>query len=489
MLQVPNTCPTTAQPVPKDYLYTLDGHFLDTSGRTVLLRGVNLSGSSKAPIGQSSHIRDKFWSSAQAGRLSFLGRPLNLDDGSADVHLSRLRGWGFNLLRFPITWEALEHEGPGQYDYEFMDYTIRVLYKCKEYGFKVFIDPHQDVWSRFSGGSGAPYWTFPACGIDPQAFTATQAAILHCEYPDTSDTPTPAALPSMIWSTNYGRLASQTMFTLFFAGKTFAPKCYLDGIHIQDYLQSHFIRAFGVLADRIRNAGELLDNVVIGWDSLNEPSEGFIGWEDLNAYPNAPGTVLKKGSVPTPLQSLKLGMGFVQTLDNYAIGFFGPQLSGTVTVDPKGARIWADPSTEPNGVNPKWGWKRSSEWRLGTCIWAIHGVWDVASGTLLKPDYFRFHPSSASLSSVVGADRTPVHFREEFFLPHLTDYFTRIRAAHPSAIAFVQPPSLAIPPQIPESLLKGRGCNSGALLRRSDNDHAALAIFQCGRIGYHQGKV
>ena len=26
-----------------------------------------------------------------------------------------------------------------------MDYTIRVLQKCHEYGFKVFMDPHQDV--------------------------------------------------------------------------------------------------------------------------------------------------------------------------------------------------------------------------------------------------------------------------------------------------------------------------------------------------------
>jgi len=39
------------------------------------------------------------------------------------------------------------HEGvaSGRYDYDFMDYTIRVLYKCKEYGFKVYLDPHQDA--------------------------------------------------------------------------------------------------------------------------------------------------------------------------------------------------------------------------------------------------------------------------------------------------------------------------------------------------------
>jgi hypothetical protein len=28
-----------------------------------------------------------------------------------------------------------------------MDYTIQVLQKCKAYGFKVFMDPHQDTVS------------------------------------------------------------------------------------------------------------------------------------------------------------------------------------------------------------------------------------------------------------------------------------------------------------------------------------------------------
>ncbi len=31
-----------------------------------------------------------------------------------------------------------------------MDYTIRVLRKCKEYGFKVYVDPHQDIVSVHS---------------------------------------------------------------------------------------------------------------------------------------------------------------------------------------------------------------------------------------------------------------------------------------------------------------------------------------------------
>ena len=37
----------------------------------------------------------------------------------------------------------------GKYDYEFIDYTIRVLRKCKEYGFRILMDPHQDTVRSF----------------------------------------------------------------------------------------------------------------------------------------------------------------------------------------------------------------------------------------------------------------------------------------------------------------------------------------------------
>ncbi|KIJ10826.1 glycoside hydrolase family 5 protein [Paxillus involutus ATCC 200175] len=457
MPQVPSPCHlATDQPMSKDCVHTFDGNFVDNNGRTLLLRGVNLSGSSKAPVDQPSYVLDGFWETAEAGGKSFIGRPLNLDDDSADEHLSRLRGWGFNMIRYPVTWESLEHQGPGIYDYEFMDYTIRVLRKCKEYGFKVYLNSHQDTWSRFTGGSGAPYWTIPACGINPQALTATQAAIIHCEYPTPSeDARDPASLPAMIWSTNYGRLASQTLFALFFGGKTFAPKCMIDDVNIQEYLQSHFARAFGVLAERIRDAGGLLDEVVIGWDSMNEPAEGFIEYGDLNVYPTEQGSTLKKGTVPTPIQSFKLGMGIAQTLDNYTFGSFGPKRDGTVTIDPKGIRIWADPNTELAGVHPKWGWKRGSEWTLGTCVWALHGVWDIETGYVLQPEYFRYLPASGPSPTL-----TEVHFLQDFFLPQLTLYLSHIRAAHPASIAFIQAPVFAIPPPIPESLLRGRACHS-----------------------------
>lgn len=289
--------------------------------------------------------------------------------------------------------------------------------------------------------------------MNPRNFTATQSTILHNEYP-LAHQPDPASVPAMTWSTNYGRLVPQTLFTLFFAGRDFAPNCVIDGQNIQDYLQSHYIEAFGQLADRIRDAGDLLDDCVIGWDSLNEPSEGLVGYLDLHSLPAKQGSTLKRGPTPTPAQSLRLGMGQAQTVENWTFNRFGPKREGMVTIDPKGLSIWLDPSTERDGVHPRYGWRRGPDWQLGVDIWAQHGVWDIETGYVMRPDYFRFLPSV----EFAGPEEevAEVEFVADYWAPHWQAWARRIRKSHPEAIHFVAPPVFAQPAPLPDEDLAGR---------------------------------
>ena len=90
-----------------------------------------------------SHVSENFF---DGDNVSFVNRPFSLDD--AATHFTRLRAWGYNTIRYVFTWEAIEHEGPGKYDEAWIEHTISILRKAKEYGFYIFMDPHQDVVCR-----------------------------------------------------------------------------------------------------------------------------------------------------------------------------------------------------------------------------------------------------------------------------------------------------------------------------------------------------
>lgn len=121
----------------------IDGdRFRDNHNREVTLHGINVAGDAKFPLNpdQPSHVKEGFY---DGDNVSFVGRPFTLED--AHTHFMRLRRWGYNSIRYIFTWEAIEHEGPGKYDEEFIQHTVKVLRIAKDYGFYVWMDPHQDV--------------------------------------------------------------------------------------------------------------------------------------------------------------------------------------------------------------------------------------------------------------------------------------------------------------------------------------------------------
>ena len=359
----------------------------DEFGRTLMLRGVNLGGSSKVPFtpNGATYRQENFYDHKN---VSFVNRPFPLAE--ADEHFGRLRSWGFTFLRFLVTWEAIEHAGPGIYDQEYLDYVKAILEKAAKHEINVFIDPHQDVWSRFSGGDGAPGWTFDLIGMDITKFQETCAAFTHQAHGD--------PLPQMIWSTNATKLAAATMFTLFFGGEDFAPFTKIDGKSTQEYLQRHFIASIQKLADYVSD----LPNVV-GFDSMNEPVEGWIGLKDLNKRI----TTVEKGFIPTPFQAMQLGSGIRIKLKNWERGVLGPRVVRREMANPDGVSVWKD------GYDP---------------IWQKNGVWKVIDKkpVLLQPNHFGYRRGQI------------VDFNRDYYVPFNNRFAEAVRKIRPTTMIFVE---------------------------------------------------
>jgi len=407
-------------------------HFTDDLGRTVMLRGVNLGGSSKVPRvpDGATHQQEGFFDHR---RVSFVGRPFPLEE--AAEHLGRLQSWGFNFLRLLVPWEAVEHAGPGDYDQAYLEYLRRLVEVASTFGFYILVDPHQDVWSRFSGGDGAPGWTFEAAGMDLRNFHQTGAAILHQIHGE--------PFPRMIWPTNSGKLAAATMFTLFFGSNHFSPQCRVDGEPIQQYLQRHYLNAMAAIAKTL--AG--LPNV-IGYDTMNEPLPGYIGCRDLEK----PWGLLQLGPCPTPLQSMALGEGLPQEVDVWALGLRGARIVSQLRIDPQGQRAWL--AGRP-------------------CLWREAGVWDLdGSGTprALRPAHF----------AEVNGKR--VDFARDYFKPFARRFAQAIQSVDPQAAIFLEPPPRETgltwgPQDAPRCVFAPHWYDGYVLFSKSFHPHIAVDMF------------
>lgn len=318
-------------------LQTRDGCFIDAHGRQVILRGLNLGGDSKVPWPDGgTQFPTDF---ANHREVSFVNRPFPLAE--ADAHLQRIKGWGFNCLRLLTTWEAVEHAGPGQYDTDYLAYLAEVCRKAGEYGLYVFIDFHQDVWSRMSGGDGAPGWAFEAVGLDFTRFAAAGAAhVMQQRFDYAAAEDVQPSYPQMGWARNYRMPANAIMWTLFWGGKHVTPDFFIDGVNASDYLQNHLLGAMAQVAQRVAHMPH-----VIGFDSLNEPGLGWLGqplspaMQDGKRQASGPPM---PGLVWSALDALAVAAGVPVELPVRGPSFNPAAPLTWQVANPQGVRIWRD---------------------------------------------------------------------------------------------------------------------------------------------------
>lgn len=320
-------------------LHTRNDCFVDSDGRQVILRGLNQGGDSKVPFpdGGTQHPDDF----SDHRNVTFVNRPFALVD--ADAHFNRIRNWGFNCVRLITTWEAVEHAGPGEYDTAYLEYFADICRKAGEHGLYVFIDFHQDVWSRMSGGDGAPGWTFEAIGLDFDRFSEADAAhVMQRRFDYASDEDVQGGYPAMSWGQNYRMPANAIMWTLFWASKQVTPDFLIDGLSASDYLQGHLLGAMAQVALRVSKMAH-----VIGFDSLNEPGLGWLG-QPLSPVVDVNGQRQLSG-LPVPgmswsaLDGLAVAAGLPVELPVRDHSFDpSARAMGWQAANPSGIRIWRD---------------------------------------------------------------------------------------------------------------------------------------------------
>jgi glycosyl hydrolase family 5 len=410
-----------------------NGSFVDSLGRTLSLRGLNISGASKLPTKPNglSHLTEGFF---EHRTVTFVGRPFPLEE--APLHFRRLQAWGLPVVRLLVTWESIGHAGPDpsqHLDLEYISYLRALIELMSDYGIVCFICAHQDVWSRYSGGSGAPGWTFEVAGLNVEAFTDTGAAYIHGQDEkrrETTEVNEKEPRGPFVWPSGYQKLAASTMATLFWAGEALAPKLMCarpwnagpdtvteHEVSIQAFLQDAFIEAFGRLADEVAGL-----DACLGFEPLNEPHRGLVNLHGFHGWNYD--TDLHIGHYPTLLQSLALASGYSQDVDYYVKSWpFPTRVSHRSRVDPKGRSAWLSAGHDANHG-------------MGKCVWRAHGVWDWDEATktpqVLQDDYFEtdHRPGRAGVK---------LEWYRDCYAPFLKRFSDRVSRRSSSTWCFVEP--------------------------------------------------
>lgn len=270
--------------------------FRDRTGREVVLRGFNVSGSAKLRETGLLPFRD----AADAARSAQAMRDLT----------------GANAIRFLITWEGVQ-PAPGRIDHAYLDRAAEQIRAFISRGFYVLLDYHQDLYSAhlFHAGSwytgdGAPRWAVEGGGY-PKEFCGL----------------------CIVWGQNM--LTNQAVRR---AARDFwhnrAMPTAVGPVRVQDAFVEQATAAMAHLKRRL-TAGEFRS--ILGLDPFNEPFDGGLDdvrgadWEReylLPFYRRMRAAMDAAGWDAKPI--------FVEPLPFWNVGFF--EQGGLSAVGKLGAR-------------------------------------------------------------------------------------------------------------------------------------------------------
>lgn len=150
---------------------------------------------------------------------------------------AKFKAKGFSIIRLGFVWDAVEPE-PGRYNEKLLDTLGGILDQCAANGVYAYLDIHQDCYSSYCKGDGAPAWATMTDGFKPRT-------------------------PKFVWAEGYFfSRAVQRAFDNFWNNREY------EGRGIQD----RFADLWKLLAERFKDKPALF-----GFDFLNEPYPGTDG--------------------------------------------------------------------------------------------------------------------------------------------------------------------------------------------------------------------
>ena len=75
-----------------------------------------------------------------------------------DEDLSNLHHWGFNVVRFYASWMGVNPTSESEIDRTYLSQLSKAVEMMERKGIYTLLDCHQDIFSRYFCGEGAPDW-------------------------------------------------------------------------------------------------------------------------------------------------------------------------------------------------------------------------------------------------------------------------------------------------------------------------------------------